>query len=85
MKRLFKNQNQTKDLNAKITQNFYWSSREKINWHNAGAINYLFVEIKLHGHDCLVVLIYNPPRVDGLLIFAPILEEFYPKYKHGLL
>jgi hypothetical protein len=52
---------------------------------DACAINYLFVEIKFHGHDCLVGLIYNPPRVDGLPIFAPILEEFYPKYEHGLL
>jgi hypothetical protein len=51
---------------------------------DACCINYLFVELKYHGNDVLVGLVYNPPRIDGLSIYFPILEELYTKYEHSI-
>jgi hypothetical protein len=48
-------------------------------------INYLFVEISFRGKKCLVGVVYNPPRVHGLPIYSPFLEDFYPRYQHCLL
>jgi Reverse transcriptase (RNA-dependent DNA polymerase) len=52
---------------------------------DACIINYLFVEIKYHGHDCLIGLVYNPPRIEGLPIIAQLMQEYYPKYERSLL
>jgi hypothetical protein len=48
------------------------------------AIDYLFVEIKFHGRAVLVGLVYDPPRVEGLPIYLPILEDLVPRYAHSI-
>jgi hypothetical protein len=44
-------------------------------------INYMFVEIKYYGHDVLACLVYNPCRIDGLLLYTTVLEDPCPKYE----
>jgi hypothetical protein len=45
----------------------------------------VFVELKYHGEDVLIRLIYNLPGLAGLQIYQPILEDLYPRYIHCLL
>jgi hypothetical protein len=51
---------------------------------NSYTIDYLFVELKYHGEDVLIGLIYNPPGVAGLQMYQAILEDLYPRYTHCL-
>jgi hypothetical protein len=46
-------------------------------------IDYIFIELKFHGEDILIGLVYNPPGVPGLPVYHPILEDLFPRYSHG--
>jgi hypothetical protein len=46
-------------------------------------IDYIFIELKFHGEDILIELVYNPPGVPGLPVYQPILEDLFPRYSHG--
>jgi hypothetical protein len=45
----------------------------------------VFVELKYHGEDVLIILMYNLPGLAGLQIYQPILEDLYSRYTHYLL
>jgi hypothetical protein len=44
---------------------------------DAWCINYLFFQLKYHGNDVLVGLVYKPLRIDGFSVYFPNLEELY--------
>jgi hypothetical protein len=46
-------------------------------------IDYIFIELKFHGEDILIGLVYNPTGVPGLPVYQPILEDLFPRYSHG--
>jgi hypothetical protein len=52
---------------------------------DVSSVNYIFVEVSFHGQRVLVGLIYNPPRVDGVPIYWPVLENLVPRYPHDNL
>jgi hypothetical protein len=48
-------------------------------------VNYIFIELRFQGQNILVSVIYNPPRIPGLPVFWPVLEDLISKYPHNLL
>jgi hypothetical protein len=52
---------------------------------DVSSVNFFFVEVSFHGQTVLVGSIYDPPRVDEVPIYWPVLEDLVSRYPYNIL